>query len=122
MESATACRGTLGRSHPRLLATPYLWAGMAAYALALAMYLILLSRVPLNVATSFAASLRRLLLASLIVLGEPIPPLRYVVFGLIVAASSSWAARKPDAMNRVQGDGTALGRMPPARRLLPCRW
>ena len=32
----------------RLLLSPYLWAGMGSYVLALAMYLVLLSRVPLN--------------------------------------------------------------------------
>jgi drug/metabolite transporter (DMT)-like permease len=87
MESATG--GVAGLSAEvirRLVATPYLWAGMAAYALALAMYLILLSRVPLNVATSVAAlNFVAVLLASRIVLGEPIPPMRYVGFALIVA-------------------------------------
>jgi drug/metabolite transporter (DMT)-like permease len=70
----------------RLVATPYLWGGMTAYAISLAMYLVLLSRVPLNVATSVAAvNFVAVLLASRLVLGEPIPPLRYVGFALIVA-------------------------------------
>jgi undecaprenyl phosphate-alpha-L-ara4N flippase subunit ArnE len=70
----------------RLLATPYLWGGLAAYAVALAMYLVLLSRVPLNVATSVAAlNFVAVLLAARFVLGEPIPPLRYVGFACIIA-------------------------------------
>jgi drug/metabolite transporter (DMT)-like permease len=69
----------------RLLASPYLWGGMAAYALALAMYLVLLARVPLNVATSIASlNFIAVLLASRLVLGEPIPMLRYLGFGCIL--------------------------------------
>jgi len=69
----------------RLARSPYLWSGMAAYAIALGMYLILLTRLPLNVATSIAAlNFVAVLLASRIVLGEPIPPLRYVGFGCIL--------------------------------------
>jgi drug/metabolite transporter (DMT)-like permease len=68
----------------RLLTTPYLWGGMLAYAVALTMYLALLARVPLNVATSIAAlNFIAVLLASRLVLGEPIPPLRYVGFACI---------------------------------------
>lgn len=69
----------------RLALSPYMWCGMTAYVLALAMYLALLTRVPLNVATSIAAlNFVAVLLASRIVLGEPIPPLRYVGFGCIL--------------------------------------
>ena len=69
----------------RLAASPWLWGGMACYVLALAMYLILLSRVQLNVATSIAAlNFVAVLLASRLVLGEPIPALRYVGFGCIL--------------------------------------
>jgi drug/metabolite transporter (DMT)-like permease len=69
----------------KLLATPYLWFGMAAYAVALLLYLIILSRVPLNVATSIASlNFIAVLLASRLVLGEPIPPLRYLGFGCIL--------------------------------------
>jgi drug/metabolite transporter (DMT)-like permease len=69
----------------RLLASPYIWAGMAAYALALAMYVILLTRVPLNVATSIAAlNFVAVLLAARFIIGEPIPPLRYAGFLCIV--------------------------------------
>ena len=70
----------------RLLASPYLWGGMGAYSLALCMYLVLLSRLPLNVATSItAANFVAILLAARVVLGEPIPALRYVGFACIVA-------------------------------------
>lgn len=69
----------------RLAVSPYMWCGMTAYALALCMYLMLLARVPLNVATSIAAlNFVAVLLASRFVLGEPIPPLRYVGFGCIL--------------------------------------
>jgi drug/metabolite transporter (DMT)-like permease len=69
----------------RLVASPWLWGGMASYLLALAMYLVLLSRVQLNVATSIAAcNFVAVLLASRFVLGEPIPTLRYVGFGCIL--------------------------------------
>ena len=69
----------------RLALSPYMWCGMTAYVLALGMYLALLTRVPLNVATSIAAlNFIAVLLASRLVLGEPIPPLRYVGFGCIL--------------------------------------
>jgi undecaprenyl phosphate-alpha-L-ara4N flippase subunit ArnE len=49
------------------------------------MYLTLLSRVPLNVATSVAAvNFIAVLLASRLVLGEPIPALRYLGFACIL--------------------------------------
>jgi undecaprenyl phosphate-alpha-L-ara4N flippase subunit ArnE len=76
----------------RLLSTPALWGGMAAYAVALVAYWMLLSRVPLNVATSVAAlNFVAVLLASRIVLGEPIPMLRYagfacILLGLVIVA------------------------------------
>ena len=70
----------------RLLASPYLWGGMGAYSLALCMYLVLLSRVPLNVATSITAlNFVAVLLASRLVLGESIPALRYLGFACILA-------------------------------------
>jgi len=48
-------------------------------------YLVILSRVPLNVATSIAAlNFVTVLLASRLVLGETIPPLRIVGFACIV--------------------------------------
>jgi drug/metabolite transporter (DMT)-like permease len=69
----------------RLAQSPYMWAGMGAYVLALAMYVVLLTRVPLNVATSIAAlNFVAVLLAARFVIGEPIPPLRYVGFACIV--------------------------------------
>ena len=69
----------------RLATSPYIWAGMVAYALALAMYVVLLTRVPLNVATSIAAlNFVAVLLAARFIIGEPIPPLRYVGFLCIV--------------------------------------
>jgi drug/metabolite transporter (DMT)-like permease len=69
----------------RLVVSPWLWGGMAAYALALVMYLVLLSRVPLNVATSIAAvNFIAVLLASRFILGEPIPALRYLGFACIL--------------------------------------
>jgi drug/metabolite transporter (DMT)-like permease len=68
-----------------LALSPYMWCGMLAYVLALAMYVVLLTRVPLNVATSIAAlNFVAVLLAARFVLGEPIPPLRYVGFLCIV--------------------------------------
>lgn len=83
----------------RLALSPYMWCGMAAYALSLGMYLILLTRVPLNVATSIAAlNFVAVLLASRFVLGEPIPPLRYLGFacillGIYVVSLTQRAAR-----------------------------
>jgi len=69
----------------RLFLCPNLWAGMAAWVVALGMYLVLLARVPLNVATSVAAlNFVAVLLAARLVLGEPIPPLRYLGFACIV--------------------------------------
>jgi len=69
----------------RAATSPWIWGGMAAYAVALAAYLILLSRVPLNVATSIAAlNFVAVIVASRIVLGEPIPALRYTGFALIL--------------------------------------
>jgi len=69
----------------RLAQSPYMWVGMTSYAVALAMYLILLARMPLNVATSIAAlNFVAVLLAARFVIGEPIPPLRYVGFLCIV--------------------------------------
>jgi len=70
----------------RLLGSPTLWGGLGCYAVALVMYLGILSRVPLNVATSIASlNFVAVLLASRLVLGEPIPPLRYLGFGCILA-------------------------------------
>lgn len=83
----------------RVAVSPYMWCGMAAYAVALCMYLVLLTRVPLNVATSIAAlNFVAVLLASRFVLGEPIPPLRYVGFacillGIYVVSLTQRAAR-----------------------------
>jgi len=52
---------------------------------ALVLYLIILSRVPLNVATSIASiNFVAVLLASRLFLGESIPPLRYLGFGCIL--------------------------------------
>jgi len=70
----------------RLLANSNLWGGLGCYAVALLMYLGILSRVPLNVATSIASlNFVAVLLASRVVLGEPIPPLRVLGFGCILA-------------------------------------
>lgn len=83
----------------RLALSPYMWCGMTAYVLALGMYLILLTRVPLNVATSIAAlNFVAVLLASRFFLGESIPPLRYVGFacilvGIYVVSLTQRAAR-----------------------------
>ncbi len=69
----------------RLIQSPYLWGGICAYALSFAMYLILLTRLPLNVATSIAAlNFIAVLLAARWVLGEPIPALRYAGFAFIL--------------------------------------
>jgi drug/metabolite transporter (DMT)-like permease len=68
-----------------LLASSWLWGGMVSYAVALTMYLALLARVPLNVATSIASlNFVAVLLASRLVLSEPIPPLRYLGFACIL--------------------------------------
>ena len=65
--------------------SPYLWAGVASYAIALGSYLVLLSRVPLNVATSIAAlNFVAVLVAARLVFGEPIPALRYLGFVCIL--------------------------------------
>ena len=73
----------------KLLLSPWLWGGMAAYGIALAMYLGLLSRVPLNVATSIATlNFVAVLLASRLVFGEGIPPLRYLGFFCILLGMS----------------------------------
>ena len=69
----------------RLIQSPYLWGGLGAYVVSLAMYLILLTRLPLNVATSIAAlNFIAVLVAARWVLGEPIPPLRYAGFAFIL--------------------------------------
>lgn len=69
----------------RLAMSPWLWGGLASYAVALLMYLVLLSRVPLNVATSIAAiNFIAVLLSSRLILGEPIPALRYLGFACIL--------------------------------------
>jgi undecaprenyl phosphate-alpha-L-ara4N flippase subunit ArnE len=68
-----------------LLLSPHLWAGMVSYAVALGSYLVLLTRVPLNVATSIAAlNFVAVLVAARVVFGEPIPALRYAGFALIL--------------------------------------
>ena len=68
-----------------LLTNTSLWGGLVSYAVALAMYLALLARVPLNVATSIASlNFVVVLLASRLVLGEPIPSLRYLGFACIL--------------------------------------
>ena len=73
----------------RLLLSPWLWSGLVSYAVALAMYLGLLARVPLNVATSIATlNFVAVLLASRLVFGEAIPPLRYLGFVCILLGIS----------------------------------
>ncbi|HZM16053.1 MAG TPA: EamA family transporter [Candidatus Krumholzibacteria bacterium] len=73
----------------RLLVSPHLWGGLGCWALALVSYMIILSRVPLNVATSIASlSFVAVLLASRLVLGEPIPPLRILGFACILVGMS----------------------------------
>ena len=73
----------------RLLLSPWLWSGLLSYAVALAMYLGLLARVPLNVATSIATlNFVAVLLASRLVFGEAVPPLRYLGFVCILLGVS----------------------------------
>jgi drug/metabolite transporter (DMT)-like permease len=73
----------------KLAMSPWLWAGMASYAVALGMYLGLLARLPLNVATSIATlNFVAVLLASRLVFGEAIPPLRYLGFVCILLGMS----------------------------------
>jgi drug/metabolite transporter (DMT)-like permease len=80
---------TLGR----LLQSPLLWGALGAYAVSLCMYLLLLARLPLNVATSIAAlNFIAVLLAARWVLGEPIPPLRYAGFAFILLGIAIVAA------------------------------
>jgi drug/metabolite transporter (DMT)-like permease len=68
-----------------LIGSPYLWVAVLSYALALGSYLVLLSRVPLNVATSIAAlNFVAVLVAARVVFGEPIPALRYLGFACIL--------------------------------------
>ena len=68
-----------------LAAKPYLWGGLGCWAFSLSMYLVILSRVPLNVAASISTlNFIAVLLASRIVLGEPIPPLRVLGFACIL--------------------------------------
>ena len=70
----------------RAAAIPWVWLGIASWGVALVMYLVLLSRVPLNVAASIAAlNFVAVLVASRVVLGEPIPAARYAGFLLILA-------------------------------------
>ena len=69
-----------------LALSPYFWIGVATYALALGSYIMLLTRVPLNIATSIAAlNFVAVLIAARLVFNEPFPPLRYAGFLLIVA-------------------------------------
>ena len=73
----------------RLAANPYLWGGLGCWAFSLSMYLVILSRVPLNVAASISTlNFIAVLLASRIVLGEPIPPLRVLGFACILLGMS----------------------------------
>lgn len=73
----------------RLAANPYLWGGLGCWAFSLSMYLVILSRVPLNVAASISTlNFIAVLLASRIVLGEPIPPLRVLGFACILVGMS----------------------------------
>ena len=68
-----------------MISSPYLWVAILSYMLALASYLVLLSRVPLNVATSIAAlNFVAVLVAARVVFGEPIPALRYLGFACIL--------------------------------------
>lgn len=80
----------------RLATTSWVWAGMAAYAVALGAWLVLLSRVPLHVATSIAAlNFVAVILASRLVLGEPIPLARWFGFACILAGV--WIVSRPGA-------------------------
>ncbi len=67
----------------------YQWrtlAGFASFAAAAVFYMVVLRSLPLNVAQSFtAAQFLGIIVASALVLGEPIPPGRWVGFALIVA-------------------------------------
>ena len=69
----------------KLVLSPQMWAAVAAYAFSLAMFWLLLARVPLNVATSIAAlNFVAVLIAARVFLGESIPPLRYLGFACIL--------------------------------------
>jgi len=61
-------------------------AGLAAYVLCAGLYIVLLRDLPLNVAQSFlAAQFVAIILASHLVLGEPIDALRWTGIALIAA-------------------------------------
>ncbi len=73
----------------RVTASLYLWGGLGCWVLSLSLYLLILSRVPLNVAASISTlNFITVLLASRFVLGEPIPPLRVLGFGCILIGMS----------------------------------
>ncbi|MDO8347226.1 MAG: EamA family transporter [Rugosibacter sp.] len=61
-------------------------AGLASFALGAGFYVLILNKLPLNVAQSFAAvQFVAVILASFLVLGEPIGGLRWAGIALIVA-------------------------------------
>jgi multidrug transporter EmrE-like cation transporter len=73
----------------RLASSGYLWGGMACWGVSLVAYMLILTRVPLNVATSIAAfNFVAVAMASRLFLAEPIPALRVVGFACIVVGIS----------------------------------
>jgi undecaprenyl phosphate-alpha-L-ara4N flippase subunit ArnE len=68
----------------RVVGSPWIWAGCGAYAAELAAWLAVLSRAPLSVAFPLASlSYCGVLLASRFVLGEKVPPRRWLGASLI---------------------------------------
>jgi drug/metabolite transporter (DMT)-like permease len=62
----------------------YILGGLSAFGCAVLIYLLVLQQLPLNVATSFAASqFIAVVIASAILLSEPVPPLRWVGIAMI---------------------------------------
>ena len=70
----------------RIVVAPLVWAGLLTFVVSAAVWLLVLSRVPLSFAYPFAAlGYVVIVLFSLLVLHEHVPPLRWAGVGLIVA-------------------------------------
>lgn len=78
----------------RLASVPLVWIGLACYGLSALLWMIILSRMELSAAYLMLASMYVLIpLASWLVLGERVPPLRWVgmavvVLGVLIVARS----------------------------------
>jgi undecaprenyl phosphate-alpha-L-ara4N flippase subunit ArnE len=73
----------------RVLTAPLIWLGVAAYAVELAAWLFVLSRLPLSLAYPLASlSYCGIALASRAILKEPVSPRRWLGTGLIAAGAA----------------------------------